>query len=54
VLIAQVKAVREVSEQTYYSWRKDYGGLAIEAENPLHPVVRAKISLLCVTHIWLK
>ena len=43
VLIAQGKTVREVcrtlevSEQTYYRWRDEYGGLAIEVENPLHP-----------------
>jgi putative transposase len=43
VLIGQSKAVREhcrnleVSEQTYYRWRNEYGGLAIEVENPLHP-----------------
>jgi transposase-like protein len=44
VLIAQGKTVREVcrtlevSEQTYYRWRNEYGELAVEVEDPLHSV----------------
>jgi putative transposase len=45
VLIGQGKTVwelcqtLEVSEQTSYRWRNEYyGGLAIEVENPLHPI----------------
>jgi hypothetical protein len=44
VLIGQGRTVwelcrtLEVSEQTNYRWRNGYGGLAIEVENPLHPV----------------
>jgi transposase-like protein len=52
VLIAQGKTVREVcrtlevSEQTYYRWRNEYGELAVEVEDPLHSSKKLPLSML--------
>ena len=48
--IAQACKKLGISEQTYYRWRKEYGGLRTDQAKKLHEVMKENVSSILV--LW--